>query len=73
MKFQDFHIKHHLAVATSSLQNINWLPAITKYELFIWRKKVVYFPSKYTSSIKPFFYFLEGQMDKDTRFGIITM
>ena len=35
MKFQDFHIKHHLAVATSSLQNINWLPAITKYELFI--------------------------------------
>ena len=58
--------------ATSSLQNINWLPASKKVWAAYVKEKTsvvtVYIPSPYNG----FLYFLEGQVHKDNKLGIMT-
>ena len=58
--------------ATSSLQNINWLPASKKVWAAYIKEKMsivtVYIPSPYNV----FLYFLEGQVHKDSKLGIMT-
>ena len=58
--------------ATSSLQNINWLPASKKVWAAYVKEKMyvvtVYIPSPYNV----FLYFLEGQVHKDSKLGIMT-
>ena len=58
--------------ATSSLQNINWLPASKEvWPVYIKTKMpivTVYIPSPYNV----FLYFLEEQVHKDINFGIMT-
>ena len=70
MKFATFHIKQN--VATTSLQNINWLPASKKVWAAYIKEKMsivtVYIPSPYNV----FLYFLEGQVHKDSKLGIMT-
>ena len=57
--------------ATSSLQNINWLPASKKVWAAYVKEKTsvvtVYIPSPYNG----FLYFLEGQVHKDNKLGIM--
>ena len=57
---------------TSSLQNINWLPASKKVWAAYIKEKMsivtVYIPSPYNV----FLYFLEGQVHKDNKLGIMT-
>ena len=69
MKFATFHIKQN--VATTSLQNINWLPASKKVWAAYIKEKMsivtVYIPSPYNV----FLYFLEGQVHKDNKLGIM--
>ena len=57
---------------TSSLQNINWLPTSKKMCTVYIKEKMfiaaVYIPFPYNV----FVYFLEGQVHKDSKLGIIT-
>ena len=59
-------------MATTSLQNINWLPASKKVWAAYVKEKTsvvtVYIPSPYNG----FLYFLEGQVHKDNKLGIMT-
>ena len=59
-------------MATTSLQNINWWPASKKVWAAYIKEKIsivtVYIPSQYNV----FLYFLEGQMHKDNKLGIMT-
>ena len=68
-----YNIPHQTNVApTSSLQNINWLPASKKVWAAYVKEKTsvvtVYIPSPYNG----FLYFLEGQVHKDNKLGIMT-
>ena len=58
--------------ATSSLQNMNWLPASKKVWAAYVKEKMsivtVYIPSPYNG----FLYFLEGQVYKDNKLGTVT-
>ena len=67
-----YHIAHQTNVApTSSLQNINWLPASKKVWAAYVKEKTsvvtVYIPSPYNG----FLYFLEGQVHKENKLGIM--
>ena len=57
---------------TSSLQNINWLPASKKVCSVYIKEKMptasVSIPSPYNA----FLYFSEGQLHKDSKLGIMT-
>ena len=68
MKFATFHIKQN--VATTSLQNINWLPASKKvWAAYIKEKmSIVTVPSPYNV----FLWFLKGQVHKENKLGIMT-
>ena len=70
MKFATFHIKQNMA--TTSLQNINWLPASKKVWAAYIKEKMsivtVYIPSPYNV----FLYFLKGQVYKENKVGIMT-
>ena len=61
MKFAVFHIKQN--VPTTSLQNINWLPASKKVWAAYIKKKMsvvtVYIPYSYNA----FLYLLKGQLE----------
>ena len=56
--------------AASSLQNINWLSK-TVQDVYI-KGKNVYCPSLIPSPYSVFLYFLEGQVYKGSKLGIIT-
>ena len=73
MKFATFHIKHmcHVAV-TSSLQNINWLPASKKVCAVCIKGKMSTAPVSIPSPYNAFLYFSEGQVHKDSKLGIMT-
>ena len=70
MKFATFYIKQN--VATTSLQNINWLPASKNVWAAYIKEKMsivtVYIPSPYNV----FLYFLKGQVHKENKLGIMT-
>ena len=55
---------------TSSLQNINWLSKKV-WAVYI-KEKNVYCPSLIPSPYNVFLYFLEGQVHKDSKLGIMT-
>ena len=55
---------------TSSLQNINWLNK--KVWAVYKKKKNFYCPSIYTFPYNAFLYFLEGQLHRDSKLGIMT-
>ena len=55
---------------TSSLQNINWLSKRV-WAVYI-KEKNVYCPSLIPSPYNVFLYFLEGQVHKDSKLGIMT-
>ena len=57
-------------VTTSSLQNINWLSKKV-WAVYI-KEKNVYCPSLIPSPYNVFLYFLEGQVHKDSKLGIMT-
>ena len=57
---------------TSSLQNINWLSSNEKCELSIQRKKMSIVPVNIPSLYNDFAYFLEGQVHKDSKLGVMT-
>ena len=57
---------------TSSLQNINWLSANEKCELSIQREKMSIVPVNIPSLYNDFAYFLEGQVHKDSKLGVMT-
>ena len=65
-------------MASTSLQNINWLSK--KIKLWLSKKnqtvyikgKNVYCPSLIPSPYNVFLYFLEGQVHKDSKLGIMT-
>ena len=74
MKFATFRIKHmcHVAV-TSSLQNINWLPASKKVCAVYIKGKMSTAPVSIPSPYNAFLYFSEGQvLHKDSKLGIMT-
>ena len=56
----------------SSLQNINWLSANEKCELSIQREKMSIVPVNIPSLYNDFAYFLEGQVHKDSKLGVMT-
>ena len=61
----------HVAV-TSSLQNINWLPASKKVRVVCIKGKMSTAPVSIPSPYNAFLYFLEGQVHKDSKLGIMT-
>ena len=58
-------------MASTSLQNINWLSKKV-WTVYI-KEKNVYCPSLIPSPYNVFLYFLEGQVHKDSKLGIMTI
>ena len=56
---------------TYSLQNVNWLSRKV-WAVYI-KEKNVYCPSIIPSPYNAFLYFLEGQVHKDSKLGIMTI
>ena len=69
MKFATFHIKQN--VATTSLQNINWLPASKKVWAAYIKEKISIVTVYILSPYNVFLYFLKGQVHKENKVGIM--
>ena len=67
MKFATFHIKQN--VATTSLQNINWLPASKKVWAAYIKEKISIVTVCIPSPYNVFLYFLKGQLHKENKLG----
>ena len=64
------NIPHDTCVATTSLQNINWLSKKV-WDVYI-NEKNAYCPSLIPSPYNVFLYFLEGKVHEDSKLGIMT-